>query len=102
MRTYSSLKKIKQGKYVYIYLYFKKLDNIIRINTKNEFIPKCMNRDLTYNSKMVNYEDLNTKTYELQQKVDDYIRYKLRSGSINTLSQKWKKRSKNSVIGGAN
>jgi hypothetical protein len=54
MKTYSSLKKIKQGKYVYIYLYFNKLDHIIRINTKNEFIPKCMNRDLTYNSKMGN------------------------------------------------
>lgn len=88
MKETSSLKRIKQGKYSYISLYYKYLNNIIRINTGNEFIPSCMNKDLSYNSKMVNYFELNRKTQKLKQKVDGYIQYKIKCNSLHTISKK--------------
>lgn len=84
----SKLKKVKQGKYVYIYIYFKNKGQIIRINTKNRFVPSCMTKELLYNSKMDDYEYLNNKTIELKKSVDKYIRYKLEGNIISHVSQK--------------
>jgi len=47
-----------------------------------------MNKDLTYNSKMDNQVELNTKTLELKLKVDEYIKFKVQSDRPTTISQK--------------
>jgi len=88
MNNQSSLKKVKQGKYVYIYIYFKYNGKILRINTGNKVVPRCMNKDLTYNSKMVDQVELNIKTIELKQKVDEYIKYGIECGKLSQISQK--------------
>lgn len=88
MKTHSELKKVKVGEYTYIYVLYKHKGVLIRINTKNKYVPSCMNKDLTYNSKMLNYVELNQKTLELKRKVDDYLSFKTKHGSIHRISQK--------------
>ncbi len=88
MKTHSELKKVKVGEYTYIYVLYKHKGVLIRINTKNKYVPSCMNKDLTYNSKMLNYVELNQKTMELKRKVDDYLSFKTKHGSIHRISQR--------------
>ena len=88
MNLQSSLKKVNQGEYEYIYVYFKYQGNIIRINTGNKVIPKFMNKDLTFSTKLVNHLEINSRTEKLKQQVDDYIRYKVQDGSLSTISKK--------------
>jgi len=88
MKTHSELKKVKQGEYTYIYIYYKHKGTIIRINTNNKYVVSCMNKDLTYNTKMVNHVELNQKTMDLKRKVDDYIGYKVKTNSLGSISQK--------------
>lgn len=87
MNNQSSLKKVKQGVYQYIYVYFKSKGKIIRINTGHRFESKFMNKDLTFNSKRLNFSELNEKTIELKQKVDDYIKFKIQLGDLSTISK---------------
>ena len=79
-KTQSQLKLVKQGKYDYIFIYYKLKDTIIRINTGNEVIKSCLRKDLLYNTKMKDYEKLNDKTLKLKRKVDNYISYRLENG----------------------
>jgi integrase len=88
MNLQSSLKKVNQGDYEYIYVYYKYKGNIIRINTGNKVVPKFMNKDLTFNSRMENYLETNSQTEQLKQQVDEYIRYKFQIGSLDTISKK--------------
>lgn len=88
MITQSQLKLINQGKYKYIYVYYKHRDRIIRINTGNRVVPSSLNKDLTYNTRMENHTELNKNTLELKRKVDDYIRHKINIGLIDRISQK--------------
>lgn len=87
MKNQSTLKIFTQGNYKYIYIYYKSRGRIIRINTENVVNLTCMKKDLTYNSKMKNYEELNQKTLNLKSKVDEYIRLKIENGIIETISQ---------------
>lgn len=88
MNTHSELKKVKSGKYTYINIYYKHNGIPIRINTKNKYVQSCMNKDLTYNTKMLNHEELNQKTFELKRKVDDYLSFKIKHGGIDKISQR--------------
>ena len=90
MNTQSKLVLIKQGTYQYIYIYFKFKDKLIRINTRNKYIPKGMTKGLLYNSSVPNFDNLNHKTKVLKKKVDDYISYRL--------IYRWTKLSKNECL----
>ncbi len=79
MNTQSTLKVITQGKYNYVYIYFKHKKQQIRINTGLYYDPKFMTKDLLYNSKMKDYQILNDRVKSLKGKVDDYIRWVLGS-----------------------
>jgi integrase len=46
-----------------------------------------MNKDLTFNTRMVNFVDLNNKTIELKRQVDEYIGHKIKIGLIHKISQ---------------
>ncbi len=87
MNYQSTLKQVSQGKYKYIYIYFKYQGKIIRINTGNKVVPKYMNKDLSFNKKMVNYLEINDTTTKLKQQVDKYIRFKIDDECLNTISQ---------------
>jgi integrase len=73
MKWQSELKLFKSGEYEYIYVYYKFRSGIIRINTQNKYVKSYCNKDLTYNSNMPDYEELNKRTRRLMEKVDTYI-----------------------------
>lgn len=87
MNYQSELKKVKQGEYEYIYIYFKHKGNIIRINTKNRVVPNCMTKELLYNSKMIGQNKLNLDTKDLKLKVDEYIRFKIVEQNKHNISK---------------
>lgn len=88
MSTQSKLIKVKQGVYVYIYVYFKHKGNIIRIPTGNEFIQSFMTKELFYNSKFEGFEEKNKQTKELKRKVDEYLRFRLVVQNDPNINQK--------------
>ena len=77
MNTQSKLILVKQGKYQYVYIYFKHKDQLIRINTGNMVVPNCMTKEHLYNSKMKDHDILNNRTKSTKSKVDEYIRWVL-------------------------
>lgn len=87
MNIQSQLKKMKSGKYQYIYVYFKHRGKIIRVNTGNEFVSSYMTKELMYNSKYEGSEEKNRKTKELKTKVDEYLRHKLVLMEDSNISQ---------------
>jgi integrase len=87
MKRQSELKCFKTGKYDYIYVYHKYKSGIIRINTGNQFIKSYMNKDLSYNASMPDYQKLNQRTERLMEKVDSYI-FSQWQGTAPQISQK--------------
>jgi len=77
MNTHSTLKLYTSGKYNYIYVYYKLKGKTIKINTYQPYIEGMHRKDLLYNNKMSDYENLNQTIMNLKNKVDQYITYKL-------------------------
>jgi hypothetical protein len=79
MNTESKLKVFKSGNYEYLYIYYRRKENLLRINTGYKFIQGMHKQDLLYNAKMDNYQSLNQQIEQKKQKVDEYITNRLRS-----------------------
>lgn len=88
----SQLKAFKSGDYEYIYIYFKKKNSILRINTNIRVDKRFMTGELLYNSKYPNYQSKNSEIIYKKSLVDSYIRYKMSYNSLvftNKECQHW-------------
>jgi len=89
MKQNARLIQVKINGYSYIYAYYKHQGNVIKVNTNTAFIEGKMTKSLLYTSNVDNYEEINRKTINLLNRVNDYIMTKYLAGVNSfTVNQK--------------
>ena len=82
----ATLKLMKVGTYTYVYVYFKHMNYVLRVNTGNKYQKsKYRESELLFNSNEPDYLAKNEATLLLLDKVNDYIKFKLSEykGTVN-------------------
>jgi len=80
MKQNARLIQVKINGYSYIYAYYKHQGNVIKVNTYTNYIEGKMTKSLLYTSNVDNYEEINRKTINLVNRVNDYIMTKYLAG----------------------
>lgn len=82
----ATLKLMKTGSYQYVYIYFKHMNTVLRVNTGNKYMKSIYREsEFLFNANESNHVQLNEATLLLLAKVNDYIKYKLSEykGTVN-------------------